>query len=111
VRTAPVVAEQFAKPPHHNSIGANVAILKAGPRAHRIVKDRDGNTIDHRKASVQQFMGTDTVFAGTPSDRGRWPQPSIIVHLSHFAGEVYTDIPAMTGGSAKRHRYPSLHGP
>ena len=47
---------------------ANVAMLKAGPRAHRIVKDRQGNMIDHRKASVQQFMDTDTVFAGTPDD-------------------------------------------
>ena len=45
-----------------------MAILKAGPRAHRIVKDRQGNTIDHRKATVQQFMDTDTVFAGTPDD-------------------------------------------
>ena len=68
VRTAPVVAEQFTNPPGYNSIGANVAIMKAGPRAHRIVKDRDGNTIDHRKATVQQFMDTDTVFAGTPDD-------------------------------------------
>ncbi|HEY3849007.1 MAG TPA: LLM class flavin-dependent oxidoreductase [Acetobacteraceae bacterium] len=68
VRTAPVVAEQFTNPPGYNSVAANVAILKAGPRAHRIVKDRQGNMIDHRKASVQQFMDTDTVFAGTPDD-------------------------------------------
>jgi alkanesulfonate monooxygenase SsuD/methylene tetrahydromethanopterin reductase-like flavin-dependent oxidoreductase (luciferase family) len=68
VRTAPVVAEPFTNPPGYNSIGANVAIMKAGPRAHRIVKDRQGNTIDHRKATVQQFMDTDTVFAGTPDD-------------------------------------------
>ena len=68
VRTAPVVAEQFTNPPGYNSIAANVAIMKAGPRAHRIVKDRQGNTIDHRKATVQQFMDTDTVFAGTPDD-------------------------------------------
>jgi alkanesulfonate monooxygenase SsuD/methylene tetrahydromethanopterin reductase-like flavin-dependent oxidoreductase (luciferase family) len=68
VRTAPVVAEPFTNPPGYNSIGANVAIMKAGPRAHRIVKDRQGNPIDHRKATVQQFMDTDTVFAGTPDD-------------------------------------------
>ena len=48
VRTAPVVAEPFTNPPGYNSIGANVAIMKAGPRAHRIVKDRHGNPIDHR---------------------------------------------------------------
>ena len=68
MRTAPVVAEPFTNPPGYNSIGANVAILKAGPRAHRIVTDRQGNPIDHRNASVQQFMDTDTVFAGTPDD-------------------------------------------
>jgi alkanesulfonate monooxygenase SsuD/methylene tetrahydromethanopterin reductase-like flavin-dependent oxidoreductase (luciferase family) len=68
VRTAPVVAEPFTNPPGYNSVPANVAMLKAGPRAHRIVKDRQGNTIDHRAATVQQFMDTDTVFAGTPDD-------------------------------------------
>jgi len=68
VRTAPVVAEPFTNPPGYNSISANVAIMKAGPRAHRIVKDRQGNPIDHRHATVQQFMDTDTVFAGTPDD-------------------------------------------
>lgn len=68
VRTAPVVAEPFTNPPGYNSVAANAAIMKAGPRAHRIVKDRQGNMIDHRKASVQQFMDTDTVFAGTPDD-------------------------------------------
>ena len=68
VRTAPVVAEPFTNPPGYNSIGANVAIMQAGPRAHRIVKDRQGNMIDHRRATVQQFMDTDTVFAGTPDD-------------------------------------------
>jgi alkanesulfonate monooxygenase SsuD/methylene tetrahydromethanopterin reductase-like flavin-dependent oxidoreductase (luciferase family) len=68
VRTSPVVAEPFTNPPGYNTIGANVAIMKAGPRAHRIVKDRQGNPIDHRKATVRQFMDTDTVFAGTPDD-------------------------------------------
>jgi alkanesulfonate monooxygenase SsuD/methylene tetrahydromethanopterin reductase-like flavin-dependent oxidoreductase (luciferase family) len=68
VRTAPVVAEPFTNPPGYNSIDANVAIMQAGPRAHRIVKDRQGNTIDHRHATVQQFMDTDTIFAGTPDD-------------------------------------------
>jgi len=68
VRTAPVVAEPFTNPPGYNSVAANVAIMKLGPRANRIVRDRDGELIDHRKASVQQFMDTDTVFAGTPDD-------------------------------------------
>jgi alkanesulfonate monooxygenase SsuD/methylene tetrahydromethanopterin reductase-like flavin-dependent oxidoreductase (luciferase family) len=68
VRTSPVVAEPFVNPPGYNSIGANVAMLKAGPRAHRLVTDRQGRPIDHRTATVQQFMETDTVFAGTPDD-------------------------------------------
>ncbi len=68
VRTAPVVAEAFTNPPGYNSIGANVAMMKAGPRAHRIVTDRNGVPINHRTATVQQFMDTETVFAGTPDD-------------------------------------------
>src|SRR4051812_22284586 len=68
VRTAPVVAEPFTNPPGYNSIGANVAMMKAGPRAHRLITDRNGNPVDHRTATVQQFMDTDTVFAGTPDD-------------------------------------------
>jgi alkanesulfonate monooxygenase SsuD/methylene tetrahydromethanopterin reductase-like flavin-dependent oxidoreductase (luciferase family) len=68
VRTAPVVAEPFTNPPGYNSIGANVAMLKAGPRAHRMVTDRNGVPIDHRTATVEQFMDTETVFAGTPDD-------------------------------------------
>ena len=89
VRTAPVVAEPFTNPPGYNSIGANVAIMKAGPRAHRIVKDRQGNPIDHRSARVQQFMDTDTVFAGTPDDvfdqiRDFSPRMGGIGHLLFF---------------------------
>ena len=68
VRTAPVVAEPFTNPPGYNSTSANVAMLKAGPRAHRMVTDRNGVQIDHRTATVEQFMDTDTVFAGTPDD-------------------------------------------
>ena len=68
MRTAPVVAEPFTNPPGYNSIGANVAMLKAGPRAHRMVTDRNGVPIDHRTATVEQFMDTETVFAGTPDD-------------------------------------------
>ncbi|MGI9408954.1 MAG: hypothetical protein ACR2OV_02690, partial [Hyphomicrobiaceae bacterium] len=32
------------------------------------VLDRKGNPIDNRTATVEQFMETDTVFAGTPDD-------------------------------------------
>lgn len=68
VRTAPVVAEPFTNPPGYNSIGANVAILRGGARANRFVTDRHGNPINHRTATVEQFMDTETVFAGTPDD-------------------------------------------
>ena len=68
VRTSPVVAEEFSNPPGYNSLGANVAILKSGPRGNRIVSDQKGNPINHRTATVQQFMDTDTVFAGSPDD-------------------------------------------
>ena len=68
VRTAPLVYEPFTNPPGYNSLGANVAILKNGPRANRIVTDRNGDQINHATATVQQFMDTETVFAGTPDD-------------------------------------------
>ena len=66
VRTAPVVHEPFTNPPGYNSVGANVAMLKGGKGG--FVKDRKGNPVDHRTATVEQFMETDTVFAGTPDD-------------------------------------------
>lgn len=68
VRTAGVVAEPFTNPPGYNSLGANVAMLKAGPGKGGFVKDRAGNPVDQTKATVEQFMETDTVFAGTPDD-------------------------------------------
>jgi alkanesulfonate monooxygenase SsuD/methylene tetrahydromethanopterin reductase-like flavin-dependent oxidoreductase (luciferase family) len=68
VRTAPVVYEPFTNPPGYNSVNANVAMLKAGPAGRSFVKDRKGQAIDHRTASVEQFMESDTVFAGTPDD-------------------------------------------
>lgn len=66
VRTAPVVAEPFTNPPGYNSINANVGLIRSGGRG--FVKDRQGNPVDHRTATVEQFMDTDTVFAGTPDD-------------------------------------------
>ncbi|HEX2891000.1 LLM class flavin-dependent oxidoreductase [Vineibacter terrae] len=68
VRTAPVVLEPFTNPPGYNSVGANVAMLKAGPKRGGFVLDRDGKPLDHRTATVEQFMASDTVFAGTPDD-------------------------------------------
>jgi len=68
VRTAPVVLEPFTNPPGYNSVGANVAMLKAGPSKRGFVQDRKGNAVDHTQATVEQFMDSDTVFAGTPDD-------------------------------------------
>ena len=68
VRTAPVVAEPFTNPPGYNTIPANVAMLKAGKKKGRIVADRNGNLIDATRATVEDLMATDTVFAGTPDD-------------------------------------------
>ena len=68
VRTAPVVAEPFTNQPGYNTIQANVAMLRQGRKKGRIVADRNGNLIDATRASVEDLMATDTVFAGTPDD-------------------------------------------
>lgn len=67
VRTAPVVAEPFTNPPGYNSVSANVAMLKAGG-GRGFVRDRHGNPIDHRTATVEQFIDSGTCVAGTPDD-------------------------------------------
>ncbi len=66
VRTSPVVAEPFTNPPGYNSVSANVALLKAGPGKNRFVGDDAGN--DRTRATLDDFMASDTVFAGTPDD-------------------------------------------
>jgi alkanesulfonate monooxygenase SsuD/methylene tetrahydromethanopterin reductase-like flavin-dependent oxidoreductase (luciferase family) len=63
-----VVHEPFTNPPGYNSVGANVAMLKAGPGKRGFVHDKAGNPIDQTQATVEQFMEADTVFAGTPDD-------------------------------------------
>lgn len=68
VRTAPVVLEPFTNPPGYNSVGANVAMLKASPKKRGFVQDSKGSAIDHTQATVEQIMDADTVFAGTPDD-------------------------------------------
>ena len=69
VRTSPVVLEPFTNPPGYNSLGANVAMLKAGAKKRRLragqQRQRRSTT---RTATVEQFMDADTVFAGTPDD-------------------------------------------
>jgi alkanesulfonate monooxygenase SsuD/methylene tetrahydromethanopterin reductase-like flavin-dependent oxidoreductase (luciferase family) len=66
VRTSPVVAEPFTNPPGYNSINANIGMIRSGYRG--FVRDRAGNPVDYRNATVEQFMESDTVFAGTPDD-------------------------------------------
>ncbi|HXC88847.1 MAG TPA: LLM class flavin-dependent oxidoreductase, partial [Stellaceae bacterium] len=68
VRTSPVVLEPFTNPPGYNSLGANVAMLKAGGKRHGFVRDRHGNPVDHTTATLDQFMESATCFAGTPDD-------------------------------------------
>ncbi len=68
VRTSPIVAEPFINPPGYNSLGANVAAMKAGKRPKSIIADRNGRPINAMEASVQDLMANDTVFAGTPDD-------------------------------------------
>ena len=68
VRTAPVVWEPFTNPPGYNSIGANVAAMKSGGKRGGFVTDARGRPVDQTTATLEQFMATDTVFAGTPDD-------------------------------------------
>ncbi|MGI9480516.1 MAG: LLM class flavin-dependent oxidoreductase [Hyphomicrobiaceae bacterium] len=65
-RTAGVVAEQYTNPPGYNSTMANVAMLKGAKKT--IVMDENGEPVDAGSATVEQFMASDTVFAGTPDD-------------------------------------------
>jgi alkanesulfonate monooxygenase SsuD/methylene tetrahydromethanopterin reductase-like flavin-dependent oxidoreductase (luciferase family) len=67
VRTSPIVAEPFRNPPGYAPVAANVAAMRAGPSQFVArVQTVDGRTIDPTKASVQEFMDSRTVFAGTP---------------------------------------------
>jgi alkanesulfonate monooxygenase SsuD/methylene tetrahydromethanopterin reductase-like flavin-dependent oxidoreductase (luciferase family) len=68
VRTSVVVAEPFTNPPGYNSPTANVAMLKAGGKRGGFVRDRHGNPVDQRTASIEQLIESGTCFAGTPDD-------------------------------------------
>ena len=67
VRTSPIVAEPFRNPPGYAPVPANVMALKTGPTQFVAkVQTVDGRTIDPTRATVQEFMDSRTVFAGTP---------------------------------------------
>jgi alkanesulfonate monooxygenase SsuD/methylene tetrahydromethanopterin reductase-like flavin-dependent oxidoreductase (luciferase family) len=68
VRTAPLVLEPFTNPPGYNSVGANVAMMKAGGKRGGFVRDRHGNPVDQTTATIEQLMESATAFAGTPDD-------------------------------------------
>ena len=68
VRTSVVVAEPFTNPPGYNSVAANVAALKSGGKRGGFVRDRNGNPVDQRTASIEQLVESGTCFAGTPDD-------------------------------------------
>ncbi len=67
VRTSPIVYEPFTNPPGYNTTGANVFALK-NPAKRAFVRTRDGESVDHNTATVDDFMAADTVFAGTPDE-------------------------------------------
>src|ERR1700738_4684041 len=68
VRTSVVVAEPFTNPPGYNSLAANVAALKSGGKRGGFVRDRQGNPVDQRTATIEQLIESGTCFAGTPDD-------------------------------------------
>jgi alkanesulfonate monooxygenase SsuD/methylene tetrahydromethanopterin reductase-like flavin-dependent oxidoreductase (luciferase family) len=69
VRTSPIVSEPFSNPPGYNTVGANVAMLKAGKKkGGGFVTDKAGNPVEQTTASLEDFMNSNTVFAGTPDD-------------------------------------------
>ena len=60
VRTSPIVAEPFTNPPGYNSLGANVAMLKAGSKQGTgFVTDKHGNPVEQTTASLEQFMNVE----------------------------------------------------
>ena len=70
VRTAPVVAEPFTNPPGYNSVGANVAMLKAGAKRGGFVQrpQRQRRSTRRRPRRSSSSWTADTCFAGTPDD-------------------------------------------
>jgi alkanesulfonate monooxygenase SsuD/methylene tetrahydromethanopterin reductase-like flavin-dependent oxidoreductase (luciferase family) len=68
VRTSVVVAEPFTNPPGYNSLAANIAMLKSGGKRGGFVRDRQGNPVDQRTATIEQLIESGTCFAGTPDD-------------------------------------------
>ncbi len=55
VRTSVVVAEAFTNPPGYNSLAANIAMLKSGGKRSGFVRDRNGNPVDQRTATIEQL--------------------------------------------------------
>jgi alkanesulfonate monooxygenase SsuD/methylene tetrahydromethanopterin reductase-like flavin-dependent oxidoreductase (luciferase family) len=68
VRTTGQVAEPFRNPPGYAPVEANMAMLRAGPKAPRMMKTRSGARISLYTASVEELMDAGVLFAGTPDD-------------------------------------------
>ena len=67
IRTASIVHEPFQNPPGYNAAAANAAALRRGPASGiPAVHLPDGRSVDITKGSVQDFIDSGTVFAGTP---------------------------------------------
>jgi alkanesulfonate monooxygenase SsuD/methylene tetrahydromethanopterin reductase-like flavin-dependent oxidoreductase (luciferase family) len=49
-------------------LAANIAMLKSGGKRGGFVRDRHGNPVDQRTATIEQLLESGTCFAGTPDD-------------------------------------------
>lgn len=70
VRTSPLVAAQFARPPGYLRTDVRAAQIKAGPLAGGLhaLKTPAGKPIKQTEASIEDLIAANTVFAGTPDD-------------------------------------------
>lgn len=70
VRTSPLVAPQFARPPGYLRTDVRAAQIKAGPLAGGLhaLKTPSGKPIKQTEAKIEDLIEACTVFAGTPDD-------------------------------------------
>ena len=70
IRTSPLVAPQFARPPGYMKTEARAAQLMAGPTAGGLhaLRTPSGKPIKQTEAKIEDLIEACTVFAGTPDD-------------------------------------------
>jgi len=125
IRTSPIVAREFASPPGYKKIPAEIASIRAGPGiTNRPLKTPDGNLVDQKTASVEEFIKACSVFAGTPDQvveqitrfynlvggfghllmmgqGGHLSHEDTVGNLTLFAKEVLPRLQALTGGTVR----------